>query len=515
MAAHSSETVGPGALTGARTPAVAFERIGKAFPGVVALDDISFSIAVGEIHALVGENGAGKSTLLKILTGAHAPTVGTIALFGGETTIDTPKAARDMGIAAVYQELTIIPAMSALANVFLGQPLRRGPLEDRAAMLARYDALSRRLGVSIDPGSRADTLSVADQQALEIMRAIHADARILVLDEPTASLAVHEREALFDTIRALASDGVTVVIVSHDLGEVLAISDTVTVFRDGRRVATRPAAEWTRRTLVEAMFGDRIVERSPRTRRASDELLGVAGLALPGVLEDVSLTLRRGEILGIAGLVGAGRTELLRCLAGLEPAARGELVLDGRAVKWPRNPGRALALGIGLAPEDRKRQGLVLNLSTHANINMTRLSAVSRAGWLRPRDEHRRAARLAERMGLAGSTIGRPARTLSGGNQQKAVLAKWTDRDLSVLLVDEPTRGIDLAAKSEVFALLDQLAAGGLGVIMVSSEIEELVDHCDRVVVLARGRTVAELAGDALEERTILQTIFEVEGEDA
>jgi ABC-type sugar transport system ATPase subunit len=485
------------------------------YPGVAALEDVSFEVGTGEVHALVGENGAGKSTLLKVLTGAHAATEGTVELFGQEVALDSPKAARALGIAAVYQELTLIGAMSALANVFLGQPLRRGPLEDRAAMSARYEELAGRMGVSIPATARADTLSVAQQQALEIMRAIQADARILVLDEPTASLAVHEREALYRNIRALAEREVTVVFVSHDLGEVLSLSDTVTVFRDGRRVATRAAASWTRRTLVEAMFGDRVVTRTERKRVPGAEVLRCSEVALPGVLDGVDFALRSGEVLGVAGLVGAGRTELLRSLAGLERASRGALWIAGESVPWPRTPRQALSHGIGLAPEDRKTQGLVLGMTVHANINMTRLSAVSAAGCLLPARERARAGRLARQMHLVESALSRPARTLSGGNQQKAVLAKWLDRKLSVLLVDEPTRGIDLAAKADVFGLLDGLAAEGLGVIMVSSELEELVDHCDRVVVLARGRSVAELAGDELEERMILQTIFEVEGEEA
>ena len=265
----------------------------------------------------------GKSTLLKIVTGAHTPTEGTLAIFGEEAALDSPKAARNRGIAAVYQELTIIPAMSALANVFLGQELRRGPLEDRSGMLARYTVLAKRMGVSIDPRARADTLSVADQQALEIMRAIQADARILVLDEPTASLAVHEREALFENVRALAAEGVTVIMVSHDLGEVLAISRVVTVFRDGLRVATKPAAEWTRRTLVEAMFGDRVVAKSRRNRRPGDELLRVSNVTLPGVLADVALSVRRGEVLGIAGLVGCGTHGVTPC------AWRARALVDG------------------------------------------------------------------------------------------------------------------------------------------------------------------------------------------
>lgn len=499
----------------AASVAVTLRAIGKSYPGVQALRGVDLDIRTGEIHGFVGENGAGKSTLLKILAGAHAPSHGSIEVFGRPVSLSSPKDARALGIATVYQELTVLPARSALANVFLGQEKRRGPVLSRGAMAERYRALCERLDVRIEPSVRADELSIADQQVLEILRALQTDARLILFDEPTASLAVHEREALHRTMRHLRDSGVTQVLVSHDLDEILDLTDTVTVFRDGHRVATKPTSEWTKRSLVGAMFGDREIMEVARTRRPGGELLRAEAVSVPGFISAADFTLREGEILGIAGLVGAGRTELLRALAGADPQSDGRLSIRGRSVRWPRGPRHALRYGIGLAPEDRKGQGLVLGMATFININLTDLGATAAGGVVSQSRQIARAQALGDRMHLTPGAIRRPVGTLSGGNQQKAVLAKWANRDLSVLLVDEPTRGIDIAAKAEVFTLLDELAAQGLGIVMVSSELEELADHCDRVVVVARGRTTAVLDGPDLMVETMLNTIFEVERENA
>lgn len=501
---------------GAPAPvALCLEQICKLYPGVSAMSGLDLTVLEGEIHGLVGENGAGKSTVLKILAGAHRATSGTIAVFGEPADFHAPKDAQRRGIATVYQELTVLPAMSALDNVFLGQELRRGLVSSRGAMEKRYRALCDRLGVSIDPNIRADELSIADQQVLEILRALQADARIILFDEPTASLAVHEREALHKTMRHLRDQGVTQMLVSHDLDEVLDLTDTVTVFRDGRKVATEPTPGWTKRSLVQAMFGDREIMHIERTRTSGDVLLHADAISVPGFVSNAELTVHAGEILGVAGLVGSGRTELLRALAGADPTSAGRLSIRGTEVPWPRSPRQALRHGIGLAPEDRKGQGLVLTMPTYSNINLTGLAETSRAGVTSRTAQLGRADALGAKMHLAPAAIRRSVRTLSGGNQQKAVLAKWADCGLSVMLVDEPTRGIDVAAKAEVFALLDELAAGGMAIVMVSSELEELADHCDRVVVLARGRTLAELEGQDLKVESILNTIFEVERENA
>jgi ABC-type sugar transport system ATPase subunit len=500
----------------AATPGVAaisLRGISKTYPGVIALDGIDLDINAGEIHGLVGENGAGKSTLLKILTGAHGPTLGTMEVFGEEVFFDTPLAARMFGITAVYPELTVIPAMSAAANVFLGQERRRGPVQDRRAERRRFRELSALLGVHIDPDARADSLSIADQQAIEIMRGIESAARVLVLDEPTASLTLHEREALYGVLRNLAAHGVTLVLISHDLDEVVAMTDTITVLRDGRLVDSRPTAQWTKGKLIAAMLGEELSMKVSHRRKAGDEVLRAEGVQVPGILTDVSFSVRRGEILGLAGLVGSGRTELFRALAGLDPQASGALWIDGRQVRWPRSPHAARKLGIALVPEDRKSQGLVLGLPVYDNMNLTTLRSVASGGVLVRSRETRRARELAERVRLQPPDVRRPARFLSGGNQQKVVIAKWLACEMRVLLVDEPTRGIDVGAKVEIFSLLDELASKGVAVVMVSSEFEEVVENSDRVLALAGGRVIHEFDQPGLTQNEVMSILVRQEEE--
>jgi ABC-type sugar transport system ATPase subunit len=487
--------------------AISLRKISKTFPGAIALDGIDLDINAGEIHGLVGENGAGKSTLLKILTGAHGPTLGTMEVFGEEVFFEKPLAARKAGITAVYQELTVIPAMSAAANVFLGQERRHGPVQDRRAERRRFRELSDLLGVRIDPNARADTLSIADQQSLEIMRGIESAARVLVLDEPTASLTLHEREALYGVMRNLASHGVTLVLISHDLDEVVALTDTITVLRDGRLVASRPTAEWTKAKLIAAMLGEELSMKVSHRRKAGEEVLRAEGVFVPGILTDVSFSVRQGEILGFAGLVGSGRTELFRALAGLDPQASGSIWIDGRQVRWPRSPQAARRLGIALAPEDRKSQGLVLGLPVYDNLNLTTLGRVASGGILMRSREMRRAQQLADRVRLRPPDVRRPARELSGGNQQKIVIGKWLDCAMRVLLVDEPTRGIDVGAKVEIFSLLDELASKGVAVVMVSSELEEVVENSDRVLALAGGRVIHEFDQPGLTQNEVMSIL--------
>jgi ABC-type sugar transport system ATPase subunit len=479
----------------------------KTYPGVIALQGIDLDIAAGEIHGLVGENGAGKSTLLKILTGAHGPTSGIMEVFGEEVSFDTPLAARKCGITAVYQELTVIPAMTAAANVFLGQERRRGPVQDRGAEGRRFHELSSLMGVQIDPDTRADELSIADQQTLEIMRGIESAARVLVLDEPTASLTLHEREALYGVMRNLSAHGVTLVLISHDLDEVVALSDTITVLRDGRLVASRPTAQWTKASLIAAMLGEELSMKVSHRRKAGDEVLRAEGVQVPGILTDVSLSVRQGEILGLAGLVGSGRTELFRALAGLDPLASGALWVDGRRVRWPRSPQAARKLGIALAPEDRKSQGLVLGLPVYDNLNLTTLRVVASGGILVRSQETRRARGLADRVRLRPPDVRRLVRELSGGNQQKVVIGKWLDCSMRVLLVDEPTRGIDVGAKVEIFSLLDELASKGVAVVMVSSELEEVVENSDRVLALAGGGIIHEFDQPGLTQNEVMSIL--------
>jgi rhamnose transport system ATP-binding protein len=488
----------------------------KSFPGVRALHDVDFDVRAGEVHGLVGENGAGKSTLVKIITGADDADAGLVEAFGREVRHGDPRARRRAGIAAIYQELTIVPEMSAAANVFLGRPQRRGPFVSRGDTQRAFRRLRTRLGLTLDPDVRAGSLSVANQQMLEIMRALAADHRILIMDEPTASLGPAERERLYEIVRGLREEGVATVYVSHQLDEVLALCDRVSVMRDGELATTEPVERWTKEGLVTAMLG-RVLLKPPPQRRAiaDEELLRVERLSVPGVLEAISFSLRRGEIVGLAGLVGSGRTELLRALAGADAGAHGRLFVGGRERPWPHTVRSALALGIALAPEDRKSQGLVQSLGAAANVSLTDMRTVASGPVLRERRRLERAAEILRPLAFDTSRISEPAGSLSGGNQQKLVVGKWLHRRPDVLLMDEFTRGIDVAAKAEMLAVVRRLAADGMSIIIVSSEFEELVEGADRVLVLARGRLIGELGhADASVER-ILRLVFEVEDEQA
>jgi ABC-type sugar transport system ATPase subunit len=488
------------------------QGIHKSFPGVRALHDVDFQLRAGEVHGLVGENGAGKSTLVKIIMGAYDADAGRVEAFGHEVRHGDPRARRRAGIAAIHQDLTIVPEMSAAANVFLGRPPRRGPFVSRADAQRAFRQLTGRLGLTIDPGVRAASLSLANQQMLEIMRALAADHRILIMDEPTAALGPTERERLYATIRGLREDGVATVYVSHNLDEALALCDRVSVMRDGELVATNRAERWTKERLVTAMLGHVVLKPPPRRRTiAAQDALRVEGLSVPGVLDDVSFALHGGEILGLGGLVGSGRTELLRALAGAGPAAGGRLFVAGQERPWPRTVRSALALGIALAPEERKSQGLVLSLSAAANVSLTDLASVAAGPVLRERRRLRRAAQIMRPLAFDASRLREPTGSFSGGNQQKLVVGKWLHRRPGVLLMDEFTRGIDVGAKAEMLAMIRRLAAEGMSIIIVSSELEELVEGADRILVLARGRLIGELEHDAASVERILRLVFAVQ----
>jgi ribose transport system ATP-binding protein len=495
-----------------RPVALRATAISKAFPGTQALADVSFDLLVGEIHGLVGENGAGKTTLVRVITGAYSADAGSVEAFGERLEPGDPRAHKRAGIAAIYQDLTIVPEMSAAGNVFLGRPRSIGPFVSRALTQRDFAELTNRTGVAIDPNARAGSLSVATQQMLEIMRALAADHRILIMDEPTSSLGPAEREHLYEVMRGLRQEGVSTIYISHDLDGVLAQCDRVSVMRDGKLVATKDVRSWTKHGLVTTMLG-RSLREPPERRRpiGESEVLRVAGLTILGTVEDVAFTLRRGEILGIAGLVGSGRTELLRALAGAEPTARGRLFVNGTEVSWPRTVRAALKLGIALAPEDRKSEGLHLSLSAAANITLSDIPAVARGPVLSERRQLRRAEEVAGPVGFDVSRLRSSADTFSGGNQQKLVVAKWLHRRPNVLLMDEFARGIDIGAKAELLTVMAKLADEGLSLIVVSSEFEDLVDVADRVLVLARGRLIDELTGHEASVERILRLVFAVE----
>ncbi len=487
--------------------------ISKSFPGVHAVRDVDFDLRAAEIHGLVGANGAGKSTFIRVLAGATRPDKGSIAINGRPRGFDDPREARIAGVAIIYQELTIVPEMTALSNVFLGSLMHAGPFISRRRMRRRYHELSQSVGLSVPPHRKAGALSVASQQMLEIMRALQARHNVLIMDEPTASLGPVERERLYALMRRLRAEGTSIIFISHDLDEVLLLCDRVSVMRDGRLVATNAAADWTKASLVQGMLGDiEIMAASHRPIGNRPEVLRVAGLSAGRQVADVGFTLHCGEVLGIAGLVGAGRTEILRALAGVDPSATGKIRIDDVERPLPRHVREAVALGIALVPEDRKTQGLVLGRTAASNILLADLDAVSTAKVLRRATLRHTARSLARRVGYSLARLDTTARTLSGGNQQKLVIGKWLHRQPRILLLDEPTRGIDVGSKQEIFRTIRDLADGGMSVVLVSSDLEEIVDNCDAVMVIARGRRIGMLCRAEASVRRILDLIFAVEG---
>lgn len=475
---------------------VTLENVGRDFGTVQAVKSVTISFKPCEIHALVGENGAGKSTLLGILAGRVAPTRGTVTVFGEQLHGGNPREAKSAGVMAIYQELTMIPARAAYENVFLGQELHSAGRADDRAMKKRFRALCQEFGVSIRSDDRTDSLSVADQQLLEIMRALQSGAKVVLFDEPTAALADQERQKLFKLMDRLRSNGTAIGFVSHNLDEVLQISDHVSVFREGEMVASRPAIEWSKTALVRAMLGrelsSTIAHRPARPATEPRPVMKVSGLAVAGVLYPNDLTINAGEVLGVAGLVGSGRTSLLRALAGLE-RANGRIETDTGSHAAPRTARRARDLGVALVPEDRKRQGLVLRQSSALNVVLGDLGAVSKLGFISNRKMMAAAKECTIGYGFDPRRLGAPAAVLSGGNQQKLLLGRWRHAQPKILLADEPTRGIDLGAKSDILGALRQTAAeDGLAVVIVSSELEELLAVADRILVMRDGRIVAE-----------------------
>ncbi|MGD9913483.1 MAG: sugar ABC transporter ATP-binding protein [Rhizobiaceae bacterium] len=494
--------------------ALALKAVGKRFPGVVALDNVDLDVWSGEVHGLVGENGAGKSTLIKTITGAERPDTGEIRIFGDPARDQTIHDRRASGVSAIYQELTIVPHLSAAANVLLGNPPRRGLFVRRRALKEEFLALARRLGLSIDPDAPAGELSVADRQMIEIMRALATDCRVLIMDEPTATLGPAERAKLYEVVRELRMQGVAIIYISHDLDEVLELSDRISVMRAGRLVATDLREGWSKERMVGAMIGEKQLRPAPRSRRdASEELLRVEDLRVPGRIDGISFSVNKGEIVGIAGLVGAGRTEVLRAIAGADPSATGRLTLGGMASGLYANVRSAIRDGIVLVPEDRKRYGFVPLLSGVDNVALTDLAKVTGGtGVVRRYASSELAKGTTRALGFNPDRLGQPVGTLSGGNQQKLVIGKWLHRAPRLLLLDEPTRGVDIGAKAEIYASIRALADQGLSVILVSSELEEVAEQSDRVLVLARQGLVATLSREEATVERMLSLIFAVEG---
>jgi ribose transport system ATP-binding protein len=479
-------------MSGSAANVLSMRGIGKRFPGVVALDDVDFDVRAGEVHALMGANGAGKSTLIKILAGAYTPDAGDIAIEGRVVAIPDPHVAQQLGISPVHQELNLALPLSVAENIFLGrQPQRRTGLIDNARMHKDAAALLDELGVHIEPTAAVEHLSLAHRQMVSIARAVSADARIVILDEPTAPLSEHEASILFDIIRRLRDRGLGIVYISHRLEEVFELADRVTVLRDGRLVGTAPVGEVTLARLIAMMVGRELDALSPAERAGSTPAhaaaLQVRGLSRRGVLRDCSLMVRRGEIVGLFGLVGAGRTELARAIFGADPIDSGDIWVDGQR-RQIRSPRDAIKCGIGLAPEDRKFEGLLTDASVRRNIALAALPRLALRGLVRGGEERRLAERFVQRLAIKTPSVEQPVKFLSGGNQQRVVVAKWLATNPRLLILDEPTKGIDVHAKTEIHSLIVELASQGVGVLLISSELPEVMAMSDRIVVMHRGR---------------------------
>ena len=483
--------------------------IRKAFPGVVALAGVDLTLHAGEVHVLLGENGAGKSTLMKILSGAYRKDAGELIFNGVPREISGPRDALALGVRIIYQELNLVPGLSVAENIFLGAtPTRGGGVIDRPALHAAAARVLADLGVDLNPATPVQRLSLAHRQLVEIAKALrdvaHSDrARILVMDEPTSALTAREVDQLFAVISRLTSRGVAIAYITHRLDEVYRIGQRVTVLRDGCHVATRRLDDVALDELVRLMANREVGDHFPKLPQPiGDELLRVEKLQRRGVLSDVDLSLRAGEVLGIGGLLGAGRTELARVIAGADRADGGRIVVNGRVVRFA-SPSAAIAHGIGLLPEDRKAQGLVAGLTIVRNIALPHGRRLARFGVLPRHAEQRFAEPWVKELRIRG-TPSQPVRLLSGGNQQKVVLGKWVAGDARIFIFDEPTRGVDIGAKVEIYQLMNRLTARGAGIIMISSELPELLGMSDRIVVMHRGRIRAEFAAGSVSQERVL-----------
>jgi rhamnose transport system ATP-binding protein len=485
---------------------VELNGITKTYGGVHALSDVSFAIRPGEVHALVGENGAGKSTLVKILTGVIQPDEGTLVIDGRPQRISDPQTAHQLGIVAMYQEPTVFQDLSVAENVFAGRH-PRSSLGTVAwgQMRAEASRILNELGVDFGPDAPVRGLGVADRQLLEIAKALSSSARLLIMDEPTAALSPNEVDNLFATTRRLRDRGVVVVFISHGLEEVTAIADTVTVLRDGGHVATRPAAELPHGEIVRLMVGRSLDALFPKEEAEIGEVVFKAqGLSRRGVFSDVSFELRRGEIVGLAGFVGAGRTEVARAVFGIDKLDSGVLEIEGKRFR-PRSPRAALRRGLAYLPEDRLNQGLVQPMSIAQNASMAVLPALTPGGVLRPRRERSLARRFMEQLRIRATSVTQIVRSLSGGNQQKVVLSKWLAANPRILILDEPTHGVDVGTKADVHRTISGLAAQGLTILLISSELLEVLGMSDRILVMREGRLVAELPREEATQERVIQ----------
>lgn len=489
---------------------IELRHVGKRFGGVQAVSDLSLRVERGTIHALVGENGAGKSTVGKMMAGVYRPDTGEILNGGRIVHYSSPRDALDEGVTIIAQELALVPQRSVIENVFLRNRARAPMRLVYRDKRRRYQELQEQAGFSIAPDVRVGSLRVADQQKVEILKALARDAQLVVMDEPTAVLNATETERLFEVVRALSDQGTTIVFVSHFLEEVLSLADTVTILRDGRHVRTGPAAKESPESLVTGMLGRTFDTSFPEISEVPSDApvaVSIRNLSAANVVNDVSFEIRAGEILGLAGLVGSGRSEVARAIFGAEKRSSGEIDVGGKPVRIKR-PRDAVAAGIALLPEDRKGQGLLMQRTVIDNITLPHLRRVSSGGVVAKRRERRAILDLISGLGIRGSAVTARVDTLSGGNQQKVLFAKWLFGRPRVLIADEPTRGIDVGAKRSIYELIHNLAAEGVAVLIISSELEEVLGLSHRVLVLRGGRLVAEFSRDEMSEARVMHAIF-------
>ena len=504
MSVHDEVRGGVGEAPGA-VPVFRLDRVTKRFGGVVAVEDVAFDLRPGEVHALVGENGAGKSTLMKIVDGLYGPDKGTVEVGGKAASFSSPRDAEAAGIAMIPQELDLFPELSVAENLFVGRkrPRTRWGGLDWETMRGEARKRLQSLGVSLDAASAVKRLSAAEQQIVAIARALVGEARAVIMDEPTSALTEREASQLFGIIKDLTAANVGVVYISHRLEEIFEISDRITVLRDGHHIETAPASDLDAEELVRLMVGRPLNELFTRSQSSPGETtLEVRGLTRNGEFQDVDLTLRRGEILGLAGLVGAGRTELAQTIFGIRHPDSGEVLVDGEEAKI-RSPQAAMERGIFYVPEERRSQGLILPFSIKNNITLSILDRISRLGFV-PRSERSIADRYMGELSIKGAEASDPVSRLSGGNQQKVVVAKSLAREPNVLLLDEPTRGVDVGSKSEIYRLMDDLAEEGKAILLISSELEEVLSMTDRILVMREGRISGEFSRDEATQEKVM-----------
>ena len=491
-------------MTEERVPLIELKNITKIFPGVKALSDVCFTLFPGEVHALCGENGAGKSTLIKVMTGAHQADGGEYFIDGKPVHISSTQEGIALGVSCVYQELSIAPQLDVAKNLYIGNLPMKGKFIDHKKLYKDSAEILQQLGMDISPKTIAGDLSVGQQQMIEIGRALTRNARCIIMDEPTSSLSEAETETLFKIIDVLQKRGIAIIYISHKLDEVMQLSDRITVIRDGQNIVTMNTADATQESLITNMLGRELDTMYDKQKiDFGDTVLDVKNLSSPGVFEDISFSVRAGETVGFFGLVGAGRSEIMRAIFGVDKYSHGSVAICGKPLK-PGNPTAAIKAGVGFCTEDRKKEGLMLRLSILLNMTLVKLPDISSAGVINRKEQKKLGNHYVDAISIKTPSLMQLAGNLSGGNQQKVVVAKWLMMNPKLLIVDEPTRGIDVGSKAEIYSLLTELAKEGVAVIVVSSEIEEILGTCDRVITICEGKKTADYPVEGLEPEAVL-----------